>query len=208
MRKKVKPNYSAFRRLKTKNKGDYMLSQEQKRELLKLARNTVEEFVTRGIIPRYEAVDPLFKEKRGAFVTLHNKGKLRGCIGIIEGVQELFKTIIEMSIASATGDPRFGPVTAGEIKDIDIEISVLSLKKRAGSYTEIELGKHGVIVKRGSRSGVFLPQVALETGWSLEVFMENLCESKAGLPKTAYKDRDTEIYVFDADVFGERGEFL
>ena len=181
-----------------------MLTENQKKELLALARNTIKDYATKGMVPKYSTSDPVLKEKCGAFVTLHNHGKLRGCIGMIEGVQPLCDTVIEMAIEAANNDPRFDPVTADELADIDLEISVLFPKQKVKSYEEIELGKHGVIVKRGYASGVFLPQVADETGWSKEEFMRNLCSGKAGLPPECYKDPKTEIYVFEAEVFGEK----
>ncbi|MCX8092662.1 MAG: AmmeMemoRadiSam system protein A [Candidatus Goldbacteria bacterium] len=181
-----------------------MLNNEQKKTLLKLARDTIEKYITQGIILKFENKDPVLNEKRGAFVTIHNKGELRGCIGLIEGTQELYKTIIEMAIESATSDPRFPPLTPDELNDIDIEISVLTPLKKIKSIDEIILGKHGVIVKKGFRSGVFLPQVATETGWDKKTFLEHLCAGKAGLSKDAYLDKNTEIYIFEADVFGEK----
>lgn len=181
-----------------------MLTKEQKDTLLKLARDTIEKYVNEDLVLKYEAKDPVLKEKYGAFVTLHNHGRLRGCIGMIEGTEPLFETIIDMAIQSSTNDPRFVPVTPDEIKDLDIEISVLSPKRRVKSIDEIEMGKHGVIVRQVLRGGVYLPQVATETGWSKEQFMQSLCEGKAGLPADAYKDPKTEIYVFEAEVFGEK----
>jgi AmmeMemoRadiSam system protein A len=181
-----------------------MLLKEQKDKLLKLARTTMEKYINQGIIPKFEDKDPVLSGQFGAFVTIHNKGKLRGCIGMIEGHQPLFETIIEMAIEASRNDPRFMPVEPDEIKDIDIEISVLTPKRRIKSIDEIELGKHGVIVKRGFAGGVYLPQVATETGWTKEQFMESLCSGKAGLPPDSYKDPKTEIYVFEAEVFGEK----
>ncbi len=180
-----------------------MLNNEQKQILLKLARDTIEKYVTQGIILKYENKDPVLNEKCGAFVTIHNKGKLRGCIGMIEGIQELYKTIIEMAIEASTNDPRFSPVTPEELNEIDIEISVLTPPEKIQSIDEIILGKHGVIVRKGMRSGVFLPQVAIETGWDKKTFLEQLCMGKAGLTKDAYLDKETEIYIFDAEVFKE-----
>lgn len=181
-----------------------MLTEGQKDTLLKLARTTIAKYITEDIIPRFESKDPLFSEKRGAFVTIHNHGNLRGCIGMIEGNQPLFETIIEMAIEASRNDPRFLPVEPEELEDIDIEISVLTPKRRIKSIDEIELGRHGVIVKNGFSGGVYLPQVALETGWSKEQFMQSLCGSKAGLEPDAYKDPKTEIYIFEAEVFGEK----
>ncbi len=108
-----------------------------------------------------------------------------------------------MAIASSTEDPRFPPVTADELKDIKIEISVLSKPKLIKDIKEFELGKHGVIVQKGFNQGVFLPQVATETGWKKEEFLSNLCSHKAGLPPDAWKDKDTNIYIFEAEVFEE-----
>jgi AmmeMemoRadiSam system protein A len=181
-----------------------MLNEKQKKELLGLARVTIETYAKESIIHKYNPSDPVLSEKFGAFVTIHNNGKLRGCIGMIEGIQPLYETIIEMAIEASSGDPRFEPVMIEELKSIDIEISVLSPKKRVKSIDEIDLGRHGVIVKNGLSGGVFLPQVALETGWSKEEFMRNLCAGKAGLKPDAYKDPKTEIYVFEAEVFGEK----
>ena len=123
---------------------------------------------------------------------------------MIEGHQPLYETVIEMAIEASRNDPRFDPVEPEEIKDIDIEISVLTPKRRVKSIDEIELGKHGVIVKKGTAGGVYLPQVATETGWTKDQFMASLCSGKAGLPPDAYMDPKTEIYVFEAEVFGEK----
>lgn len=181
-----------------------MLNKEQKQILLKLARDTIEKYITTGIILKYENKDPVLNEKCGAFVTIHKKGQLRGCIGMIQATQELHKTIVEMAIESSTGDPRFSPVIPEELNEIDIEISVLTPPKKIKSIDEITLGKHGVIVRKGNRSGVFLPQVATETGWDKKTFLEQLCIGKAGLPKDAYLDKDIDIYIFEAEVFGEK----
>lgn len=181
-----------------------MLNKQEQDEILKLARNTIEQYVTKSIIPRFNSADPVFNQTGGAFVTIHNNGQLRGCIGTIESNEPIYKTVEEMAIESATQDPRFEPVNEAELKDIDVEVSILSPKRRVSGIDEIELGKHGVIVKKGFAAGVFLPQVAGETGWSKKEFMEHLCEGKAGLSKDAYLDPKTEIYVFEAQVFGEK----
>ena len=117
----------------------------------------------------------------GAFVTIMKHGILRGCVGSIIGEKPLYQTIREMAVAAASQDPRFTPLTAGELKDINIEISVLSKPRRIDDIAEIQLGKHGVIVSEGNHQGVFLPQVANETGWSKEEFLSQLCSQKAGL---------------------------
>lgn len=181
-----------------------MLSKAEKKEILGLARRAMESYVENGVIIKYTTVNENFKQRAGAFVTLHKDGKLRGCIGMIEADKPLFETIIEMAIEASTADPRFDRVEKNEIQDIEVEVSVLFPKKRIKSLDEFELGRHGVIVKRGYASGVFLPQVAIETGWTKEEFMENLCEGKACLPPDSYKDKDTEVYIFEAQVFNEK----
>ncbi len=181
-----------------------MLTDDQKKIFLRIARQTIENYIKNERISTVQTDDPAFTQNGGAFVTIHSHGQLRGCIGMIEALKPLYETVIEMAIESATGDPRFMPLNENELKEIDLEISALSPKRRIKSIDEIELGKHGVIVKNGYHSGVFLPQVATETGWSKEEFMRNLCAGKAGLPPDAYKDKSTEIYIFDAEVFGEK----
>lgn len=180
-----------------------MLNSEQKKELLNIARKTIESYVKDKKVPEFKETDPDLLRQEGAFVTLHKKGELRGCIGNIIGTQPLWLTVRDMAVESSTRDPRFAPVTPGELKDIKIEISVLSQPKRVQDVNEIKMGTHGVIVKRGFNSGVFLPQVATETGWSRDEFLSNLCSHKAGLPADAWKDKKTELYSFTAQVFGE-----
>jgi AmmeMemoRadiSam system protein A len=140
----------------------------------------------------------------GAFVTLNKQGDLRGCIGNLVGDKPLYLTIRDMAVEAAVGDPRFPAVELAELKDIKIEISVLSPLKRINSIDEIQLGTHGVLVRQGFHSGVFLPQVATETGWSKEEFLSNLCAHKAGLSPDAWKDKSLEIYIFTAEVFSEK----
>lgn len=181
-----------------------MLTELQKQKLLRIARETLECFLSGKELPPIVYDDPVFQEKRGVFVTLKKKGDLRGCIGYIEGIEPLAMAVRDMAIQSATGDPRFPPVNYDELKDIEIEISVLTPLKKVKSAEEILLGRDGVIVKKGFRQGVFLPQVAEETGWTKEEFLSNLCMYKAGLSPDAWKDKDTEIYIFQAEIFSER----
>ena len=180
------------------------LSAEDKDYLLTLARNTLETYLRTGQRPEVNVsqLSDELTQVRGAFVTLHKNGQLRGCIGNY-GVEPLYQTVINMSIAAAVSDTRFPQVTYDELPHIDIEISALSPLKRVTSPDEIILGKHGVIVKSGFRQGVFLPQVAAETGWSKEEFLSYLCSHKAGLPKDAWKQESTELTVFTAEVFSE-----
>lgn len=163
----------------------------------------MEQYIKTGRAPEVKETDPELLKKKGAFVTLHYRGQLRGCIGNIIGSGPLYQTVRDMAIESSTNDPRFPAVTAGELKGIKIEISVLSEPRREADPCNIVMCTHGVIVKCGFRSGVFLPQVADETGWSREEFLSNLCAHKAGLSPDAWKDPSTELYTFTAEVFGE-----
>ncbi|MCM8785674.1 MAG: AmmeMemoRadiSam system protein B [Candidatus Omnitrophica bacterium] len=189
--------------LRKEKKGGNMLTKEQKILLLKIARETLENYLLGKKLPEIKVDDPVLIEKRGVFVTLKKKGELRGCIGYIEGVEPLYLAVRTMAINSAVKDPRFQPVVFEELKDIEIEISVLTVPKRVKSADEIVLGRDGVIVKRGFNQGVFLPQVAEETGWTKEEFLSYLCLHKAGLPQDAWKDPKTELYIFQAEVFSE-----
>lgn len=189
-----------------KQKGEEMLSKAQKKRLLEIARETIKTYLETGKVLNVKEDDPLFNREMGAFVTLHKKGRLRGCIGNIIGKGPLYLTIRDMAIQSATGDPRFPAVTLKELNEIDIEISVLSELKKITDVNEIEMGVHGVLVRKGFSSGVFLPQVATETGWSREEFLSNLCAHKAGLLPDAWKAGEVEIYIFTAEVFGEKDE--
>ncbi len=193
-----------------KSSGGFMernLTAEEKHVLLKLARDAIVRFITRREKIELPVSEGTLGEMRGAFVTLHKRGMLRGCIGNMVGIRPLAETIREMAIAAATGDPRFNRVAEKEISDIDIEISVLSPLKRISDPSEIVVGKHGILMKRGYSQGVLLPQVATEFGWDREEFLENTCH-KAGLPGEAWRDPETEIEIFSADVFGEKGQGL
>jgi hypothetical protein len=181
-----------------------MLNKAERKRLLEIARKSIESYLASGKKLEVGETDAVLSKKMGAFVTLHSKGELRGCIGNLVGTQPLYLTVRDMAIEAAVGDPRFPPMKADEVKDIEIEISVLSELKRISDPLSIELGVDGVLVKRGFNSGVFLPQVATETGWSKEEFLSYLCSHKAGLSADAWKDKTTEIYVFTAEVFSEK----
>ncbi|MBN2120909.1 MAG: AmmeMemoRadiSam system protein B [Candidatus Omnitrophica bacterium] len=187
------------------NKENKMeLSAEDKKTLIHIARKTLREYLSSKKIPEFEVSSSILKENMGAFVTLKRQDALRGCIGNIVGQKPLYLTVRNMAIEAATGDPRFPKVKYEELKDLDIEISVLSPLERVNSADEIIMGKHGVIVKRGFQQGVYLPQVAMETGWSKEEFLSSLCSHKAGLSPSAWKEKETELYVFTATVFSEK----
>jgi hypothetical protein len=181
--------------------AEMSLGKVKKTALLDLAKKTVEEYVRSGRTLDYKNASARLEAKEGAFVTLTINEKLRGCIGLITSDKSLWQTVRDMAIAAASDDPRFTPVTAAELPKLEYEVSVLSEPKKITDWRQIELGRHGVIVRRGRSSGVFLPQVADDTGWTLEEFLGELCEQKAGLSRECYKDPQTEISVFTADVF-------
>ncbi len=181
------------------------MNDAQKRTLLKIARDTVETVITAGgPIQKPESDDPELNAHCGCFVTLKNQGQLRGCIGQFTSEGPLIELVVEMARASATGDPRFfaEPITTDELEQLDIEISVLSPLERTNEPLGLRLGIDGIYIKKGGVSGCFLPQVATETGWSKEEFLSYCCAHKAGLSPDAWKDMETEVYLFTADVFG------
>lgn len=185
-------------------RGASMLNIQQKEKLLKIARQSIQTYLQTNKKLQVDEADAVLNQKMGAFVTLNKHKQLRGCIGNIIGTQPLYLTVRDMAVESAVGDPRFPQLSLAELKDVEIEISVLSVLEKVSSADKIELGKHGVLVKKGFQSGVFLPQVATETGWSKEEFLNVLCTQKAGLPADAWKDKFTELYIFSAEVFSEK----
>jgi len=180
-----------------------MLNQKQQEQLKQIAKQALEIYVQSGKLLNVNIDDKVLSQDCGAFVTLHSDGHLRGCIGqITPSGDPLWKVIRDMAIAAGTDDPRFSPVSREELSKLNYEISVLSQPERITDWRKIELGKHGVIVKKGYQSGVFLPQVAVETNWNLEEFLSHLCADKAGLPADCFcNDPDVELYVFTAQVF-------
>lgn len=138
----------------------------------------------------------------GAFVTLRERGSLRGCIGRMTSPAPLFETVRDMARAAAFEDPRFPRLEPEELGSIDIEITVLSPLRRIASASEIEVGRHGVLITKGPRSGVFLPQVATEQGWDRDRLLEELCR-KAGLPAGSWRSPEAELQVFEGLAFGE-----
>jgi len=183
------------------------LSKEAQKELLKIARATVEAAVKGEDIPKFDVKNAELQKPRGVFVTLQNpkrREKLRGCIGYFNADRPVWEQVRRMAVAAATEDYRFAadPVTPGELEQIRIEISVLSPMQRIDDPLKIEMGKHGIYIKRGGRSGTYLPQVA-EHFRTKEEFLSSCCADKAGLAPDAWKDKNTEVYVYTAQVFGE-----
>ena len=178
------------------------LSTEDKLFLLKVARETVTSVVRGEQVPTYQPISEVTGECRGAFVTLRKQGQLRGCIGLIEGLNPLVETVREMAVAASLRDPRFNPVAEEELEELDIEISAMSPIRVVDDTTRIEVGRDGLIVRCAGQQGLLLPQVATEYGWDRETFLEQTCR-KAGLPTDAWKAEGTEICSFRAEVFGE-----
>jgi AmmeMemoRadiSam system protein A len=179
---------------------DLGFSDEEKEKLRELALHAIRSRCLGIEMPDIEIDSPRLKEPGAAFVCIHRGGELRGCIGMIEARAPLWETVRRMAVEAAVGDPRFCAVAADELDKIDIEISVLTPLLRIGDPSEIEIGKHGLLIRKGFASGLLLPQVATEHNLDSEQFLKLTCR-KAGLPEKAWKKRDTEIYVFSADVF-------
>ncbi|MCH7558006.1 MAG: AmmeMemoRadiSam system protein A [Planctomycetes bacterium] len=179
------------------------MNENQKQALLKVARDTVEAVIKGEPTEAPQSDDPELNAPCGCFVTLKNQGRLRGCIGNFTSEGPLIELVADMAKASATGDPRFlaDPITAGELDRLDVEISVLSPLQRTDEPLSLRLGVDGIYIKSGCTSGCFLPQVATEAGWSKEEFLSYCCAHKAGLAADAWREPETEVYLFTADVF-------
>ncbi len=181
--------------------NDFLNEQAQK-ELLALARRTLELYLSDQALLSLKSETPLLQRKSGAFVTLHAQGELRGCIGRMFAEEPLHQTVRDMAIAAATEDFRFEPVSFEELFQIDIEISVLTPFQKIQDLDEIEVGKHGLFITQGRHRGLLLPQVASEHAWNREEFLAHTC-IKAGLLPKAWMDPKTQIEIFSAQVFGE-----
>lgn len=178
-----------------------LLTAAQQEFLLRLARETITAHLRGEKKPSPAAADPVLKGKRGAFVTLHIDGDLRGCIGYPLPYKPLIETISEMALAAATQDTRFESIREDELGRLRIEISALTLPVPIQDPAEIEVGRHGIIVSKGGRQGLLLPQVPTEYGWDRETFLRHGC-LKAGLPDDAWQ-KGASIQVFEAQVFSE-----
>ncbi|MBI5483618.1 MAG: AmmeMemoRadiSam system protein A [Deltaproteobacteria bacterium] len=178
-----------------------LLTENEQKELLKIARDTVTTYVTSGTIPAVLADSPGLNLQSGCFVTIKQKGQLRGCIGNFVSDKPLYLLVQEMAVSAATRDPRFYPMKAHDLGDFELDISVLSPLWKAASVEEIQVGTHGIYIIKGSYRGVLLPQVATEYGWNRDEFLRHTCV-KAGLPENAWQG-ECDIYLFSAQVFGE-----
>lgn len=181
-----------------------MLTAQQRQILLSIARRSIEG-VLQGRRPELDhaELDEVLTRPSGAFVSLHTRsGDLRGCIGSIEAVAPLCNAVVSNAVNAAFRDPRFVPVMREELPSLHIEISVMSPIERVADVTEIEVGRDGLIIRRGGRAGLLLPQVATQYGWDRETFLRQTCV-KAGLPADSWHDSACRIERFSAEVFGE-----
>jgi AmmeMemoRadiSam system protein A len=180
------------------------LSEEEKKILLKAARNSIGTLFNGGELPTIDYKKyPRLESKAGAFVTLTIEGNLRGCIGYIIGYGPLFKTVCDAAIQAATNDPRFFPLTEEEFRNVEIEVSVLSEPFPMKSYDDIVIGKHGLILEESGRRGLLLPQVPVEYNMDRDQYLTSLCQ-KAGFPGDCWRGRTLNISMFTANVFSEK----
>ena len=179
-----------------------LINDADKATLFRLARGSIQACLTGTAPPELTSVPPPLRESYGVFVTLHRRGRLRGCIGYLEAVKPLVQAVQEMALAAAFQDPRFQPLRPEELAEIDLEISVLSPMRRIDTIEEIQVGAHGLYVERGVCRGLLLPQVATECGWDRTTFLQQTC-GKACLPANAWQDPATRIFVFTAEILKE-----
>ncbi len=181
------------------------MDEKDKKILLSIARESIKSAITDtpNEQTHIEIISPELKEKSGAFVTLRTHGKLRGCIGRMVSDIPLYKLVAEMAVSAAKEDPRFRHIQLSELEDIEIEISVLSPLQRTDNPLDLELGRHGIYIKKGASNGCFLPQVATETGWTKEEFLSKCCSMKAGLSPDAWKKRGIDVYIFTSEIISD-----
>jgi len=172
---------------------------DERRFLLQLAHASIAAALRRSLL-EHVSPSPHLLEARGAFTTLHLEDRLRGCVGFVQPLRPLYQTVAETAVAAAFNDPRFDPVTDEEAPLLKIEISVLS-PLRPITLSEIEIGRHGLVVTHHFQRGLLLPQVAVEHGWDRETFLAETCQ-KAGLPPDAWLHSAT-VEGFTAEVFGD-----
>ena len=178
---------------------DFLLSDEDKRVLKEIAFQSIKDSLNGKSVHLQNTSNPILNQKCGAFVSLYKHGRLRGCIGHFGEDIPLQKVVAKMARAAAFEDPRFPPLRQNELDDVKIEISVLTPMRRIQSLDEFELHRHGIYIRKGYRSGTFLPQVADEVNWTKEEFVGHCSQDKAGLGWNGW--RDAELYVYEAIVF-------
>lgn len=173
------------------------LTKDEKEKLLSLAKETITDYVSERKVPNAALTDKRLMANGAAFVTINRNGSLRGCIGSIMPTMPLYQSVIRNAVSASSNDPRFPPMTKEELKDIEVEITVLSPLEPLKDVKDIEIGKHGLYMEKGRNSGIFLPQVPVELGWDRDTYLDQLCR-KAGLPKGAWKD--AKLYCFTAEI--------
>lgn len=179
------------------------MTSDERLFLLQLARASVDSAVRRAPPPEPDAIPPAAAALGAAFVTLRRNGALRGCIGQVEAVDPVWRSVREMAAAAALRDPRFPPVREDELARLSCDISLLSPMRRA-RLEEIAVGTHGLVVRHLGRSGLLLPQVPVEWRWTRDEFLRQTC-LKAGLPHDAWRDPVAELLIFTAEIFGDPG---
>lgn len=192
-------SFAFIRNGQTRTNTKFTLSYEEKQMLKKIAYTSIKDSLNGKPISMFNVQSSILNQKCGAFVSLHKQGRLRGCIGHFGEDVPLHEIVAEMARAAAFEDPRFPPVHREELGDIDIEISVLTPMRRIQSLDDFQLHKHGIYIRKGYRSGTFLPQVADEVNWTKEEFVGHCSQDKAGLGWDGW--RDAELYVYEAIVF-------
>ena len=173
------------------------LTERERRELLDLAKKTIASYVKSGKTLEYSGSDPRFLANGAVFVTINRQGSLRGCIGNIIPVMPLHRSVISNAVAACSRDPRFAPMSREELKDMEVEVTVLSPLVPLDDIKNIVIGRHGLYLTNGMQSGVLLPQVAEEYHWDVPTFLEQV-SLKAGMSKDAWKN--SQLYTFTADV--------
>ncbi len=178
----------------------FSLSDKEKKDLGKVACLAISASLAGKEVEVPSSMDGVLNEHLGSFVTLEKNGRLRGCIGTMIGQEPLYVNVARMAHAAAFNDHRFPPLTHDEWPNVDVSISVLGPLTPCPDANAVEIGRHGLLLKLGAKSGVFLPKVAEEQGWNLEAYLENLCY-KAGLPSGSWKDSKAQIFWYEALVF-------
>jgi AmmeMemoRadiSam system protein A len=179
------------------------LTEADHRELLKLARDTIVKKIKDGDAPMVKSENPKFQADSAVFVTITKKGQLRGCIGMTSPTMPLYQAVQYSAMRSCASDPRFPPMSEAELRDMALEISVLSPFSPVEDKRDIVVGEHGLYLRKGMSAGLLLPQVPVQEGWDRTTYLQQLSQ-KAGLPPDAWQD-GASIMSFTAEVFGEGG---
>lgn len=182
---------------------DHSLADDEKRELLRIARATLREHLDTGRIPPGKPHRASLLAPAAVFVSLHRDHALRGCIGLVEARTPLYRAVQEMAVSAATRDPRFPPLTEEELDDVELEISVLSHARAVRGPEELVIGKDGLVVEAFGRRGLLLPQVAALAGWDAATLLARTCV-KAGVPADTWRRADARLTAFEAQVFSDR----